>query len=152
MIAEDRLAGKVAASDHRGEIEPRVDHGDVAAIGVIANVDPVIDQHPIRRTDVHPGAQRPPADEDAHTKRVCSIGELHRELGHMRDDPAQVADGNLAVHRLAIRDQSRRTGKVQRVIFSAPSRACDRAETVHATAGEFADPAGLQPFVAEARK
>ena len=106
----------------------------------------------VRWSDVGASAQWAPADKDAHAERVCSIGEVHRELRYVRDDPAQARDRNLAIHRLAIGDQGGRAGEVQRVIFSAPSRARDRAQAVHATAGELADPAGLQPFVAETRK
>ena len=56
------------------------------------------------------------------------------------------------VHGLAVRDQGCRAGEVQRVIFAAPARSCDRAQAVDAAAGELADAAGPQPVVAEERE
>ena len=38
------------------------------------------------------------------------------------------------------------------MIFGPPTRLGDRAQSVNASAGEFADAARLEPFIAEKRK
>ena len=61
-------------------------------------------------------------------------------------------DGDLGVHRLAIRDERRDAGKVQRMVLAAPPRPGDRPQSLDAAACELADATGPKPFVAEERK
>src|SRR5262249_60274234 len=54
----DQIATQILASDDRVEVEPRVDNGDVAAVGVVADVNPAVEDRPVRRGD--PAAPPPP--------------------------------------------------------------------------------------------
>jgi hypothetical protein len=45
----DQIAAQVLASDDRVEVEPRVDDGDVAAVGVVTDIDPAVEDRPVRR-------------------------------------------------------------------------------------------------------
>src|SRR5215204_5367518 len=115
-------------------------------------LDGMAHQHAVRRADVRACARRAPADQYADAQGVRAIRELRCEGGNMRDDPAQVADRNLLVDRLASGDELSRVLQAQRVILAAPPGPGNGAQPVEAAAGELADAAGPDPVVAEKRK
>ena len=70
----------------------------------------------------------------------------------MRDDPVQIRDWDLCVHRLAILDEVRYSRQVQRVVFAAPPGPRDGPQAFHTAAREFAYAAGPYPVVSEERE
>src|SRR4029453_11573383 len=128
LVAEDRLADQIPAGDHRREVEPRVDDRDIPAVGMEGFFDWVTHQHAIRRSDVRAGSRRTPTDEHANPERVRAIGKLPWEAWNMRDDPAQVADRDFLVSRLAGLDELSGVLQAQRMIFATPPRFRDGAK------------------------
>ena len=153
LVAENLLSGEIEASRHGGEVEPGIDQGDVAAVGMVALPDFVIHQHTVGRSETRVGgrgrAQRTPANQHAHPHGVHTVRKIEGEFRHVGDDPTQAGKGDFGVDRFAILDHLRNAGQIERVVFGAPSSPGDGSQTLDSAAGEFTDAAGFDPLITE---
>ena len=118
----DQIAAQVLAGDDRVEVEPRVDDGDVAAVGVVADIDPAVEDRPVRRAYFGARPRRAPSDLQSAAERLELVDVIQGDERHVGDDPTQVGDRELLVDESVAVDLRLEVGRAQRMALGTPAR------------------------------
>ena len=115
----------------------------------------IVVRAPVRRSDVR--ARRASGPSRRGRRHRCAWKRFARSSGNAGTcemHPAEVrAMGRTSVvHDLAVGDERRRAGQVERVVLAAPACRRDRTQAGDPAARELADAARPQPVVAEERE